>query len=78
MSLMYAVVHGRVSAHYPVSSDPQDRAFGGSSFGGIAALVAGMRGAEKCGFGSLIVESPSLWIGDPEPETFLKVSCFHQ
>jgi hypothetical protein len=34
-----------------------------------------MRGAEKCGFGALIVESPSLWIGDPEPETFLKVSA---
>jgi hypothetical protein len=48
-------------------------AFGGSSFGGIAALVAGMRGADKCGFGALLVESPSLWIGDPEPETFLKV-----
>jgi enterochelin esterase-like enzyme len=63
----------RVSAQYPVSTDPQDRVFGGSSFGGIAALAAGMRGAEKCGFGALIVESPSLWIGDPEPETFLKV-----
>lgn len=48
-------------------------AFGGSSFGGIAALVAGMKGAEGCGFGSLLIESPSLWIGEPEPETFLKV-----
>jgi hypothetical protein len=48
-------------------------AFGGSSFGGIAALVEGMRGDAGCGFGSLLVESPSLWIGEEEPETFLKV-----
>ncbi|KAF6258831.1 Alpha/Beta hydrolase protein [Scenedesmus sp. NREL 46B-D3] len=61
-----------VSAHYPVSTDPQDRVFGGSSFGGIAALAAGMCGAEGCGFGALLVESPSLWIGDPEPEAFLQ------
>jgi enterochelin esterase-like enzyme len=49
-------------------------AFGGSSFGAIAALVEGMRGGGGCGFGALLVESPSLWIGDPEPETFLRVS----
>lgn len=59
-----------VASHYPVSSDPADMAFGGSSFGGIAALVAGMQGEERCGFGALLVESPSMWIGE---EAFLKV-----
>ncbi|WIA18323.1 hypothetical protein OEZ85_009788 [Tetradesmus obliquus] len=61
-----------VAANFAVSREPQGMAFGGSSFGGIAALVEGMRGGNGCGFGALLVESPSLWIGDPEPETFLK------
>jgi predicted alpha/beta superfamily hydrolase len=52
-----------VMSHYPVSSDPADMAYGGSSFGGIAALVAGLQG-EGCGFGALLVESPSMWIGE--------------
>jgi enterochelin esterase-like enzyme len=62
-----------MSSAYPVSTQPEDMAFGGSSFGGIAALVEGMRGGVGCGFGALLVESPSLWIGDPNPETFMKV-----
>jgi len=48
------------------STRPEDLAFGGSSFGGIAALAAGLQGPDKCGFGALLVESPSLWIGPDE------------
>lgn len=59
-----------VTSRYPVASDPAGMAFGGSSFGGIAALVAGMQGEEGCTFGALLVESPSMWIGE---EAFLKV-----
>jgi predicted alpha/beta superfamily hydrolase len=59
-----------VATQYGASIDPADLAFGGSSFGGIAALAAGLQGPSNCGFGALLVESPSLWIGPDE--AFLK------
>jgi enterochelin esterase-like enzyme len=60
-----------VSATYHTSQDPAAMAFGGSSLGGVAALYMGMRypGA----FGGLLVESPSLWIGE---ERFLQVGVW--
>eukprot|EP00775_Hariotina_reticulata_P003956 gene3956-4209_t len=59
-----------VAHQYVASTDSVDLAFGGSSFGGIAALAAALQGPENCGFGALLVESPSLWIGPDE--AFLK------
>ncbi len=47
---------------YGVSADPALRIFGGSSFGGICALCAAVRCPGV--FGSLLVESPSLWFAD--------------
>ncbi|GIL61274.1 hypothetical protein Vafri_15689 [Volvox africanus] len=47
---------------YGVSSEPALRGFGGSSFGGICALCAALRHPGV--FGSLLVESPSLWFAD--------------
>ncbi|GIL79183.1 hypothetical protein Vretimale_16716 [Volvox reticuliferus] len=47
---------------YGVSSEPALRGFGGSSFGGICALCAALRHPGV--FGSLLVESPSLWFAE--------------
>ncbi|KAF8061885.1 ybbA [Scenedesmus sp. PABB004] len=62
-----------VAAAYAASDQPADLALGGSSFGGIAALAAALEG-EACGFGAILVESPSLWIGD---ESFLRDVLAH-
>jgi hypothetical protein len=59
-----------VTSNYSASADSSDMAFGGSSFGGIAALVEAMKGAEGCAFGAVLIESPSMWIGE---ESFLQV-----
>jgi predicted alpha/beta superfamily hydrolase len=63
-----------VAAAYGASLEPRDLAFGGSSFGAIAALAAALHGPEECCFGSLLVESPSLWIGE---ESFLQEVLSH-
>ena len=47
---------------YNLATAKELRAFGGSSFGGICTLCMGMRYPDA--FGSLLVESPSLWIDD--------------
>lgn len=49
-----------VLSRYGVLPDPDRLLFGGSSFGGIASLVMAMR--HPSAFGSVLVESPSLWI----------------
>jgi len=61
-----------VAQQYGASLRPQDLALAGSSFGGVAALAAGMSSHQEggCAFGALLVESPSMWIGD---EAFLRV-----
>lgn len=62
-----------VAREYGASLDPADLALAGSSFGGVAALSAGMSGPGSeagCAFGALLVESPSMWIAN---EGFLRV-----
>jgi hypothetical protein len=62
-----------VAREYGASLNPNDLALAGSSFGGVAALAAGMSSGGQgggCAFGALLVESPSMWIAD---EAFLKV-----
>lgn len=66
-----------VSRQFGGSLDPADLALAGSSLGGVAALSAGLSGSgassahqQGCGFGALLVESPSMWIAN---EGFLKV-----
>lgn len=50
-----------VERTYPVSRRVSARAFGGSSYGGVAALLTVL---ERPGvFGRLLVESPSLYVG---------------
>ncbi len=50
-----------IEHHYPVSRRTSARAFGGSSYGGVAALLTVL---ERPGiFGRLLVESPSLYVG---------------
>lgn len=56
-----------VAREYGASQAPADLALAGSSFGGVAALCAGMSGASLeagCAFGALLVESPSMWIAN--------------
>jgi hypothetical protein len=63
-----------VASEYGASLAPADLALAGSSFGGVAALCAGMSGAVSeagCAFGALLVESPSMWIAN---EGFMRVS----
>ena len=66
-----------VAREYGASQDPADLVFAGSSFGGVAALAAGMSGGQggqaggSAPFGAVLVESPSMWIAD---EAFLKVN----
>lgn len=64
-----------VAGAYAASRHPDDLALGGSSFGGIAALAAGLQGGSAGGFGSLLVESPSLWLAD---EAFLRDVLAHR
>src|SRR5688572_8011512 len=46
---------------YPVARRPSARAFGGSSYGAVAALLTAL---ERPGvFGRLLIESPSLYVG---------------
>jgi predicted alpha/beta superfamily hydrolase len=62
-----------VATQYAASMDPADLGFGGSSFGAVAALWAGMQASTVrggCPFGALLVESPSLWMAQ---EAFLQV-----
>lgn len=51
-----------MAQQYRCSLQCHEIAFGGSSLGGICALVAGMRYPTV--FGSILVESPSCWIGE--------------
>ena len=46
-------------AHYNVTSDPHETVVAGSSFGGIAAVYAGLRHAEV--FGNVLCQSGSFW-----------------
>ena len=51
-----------VARHYPIARTPSHTGFGGSSYGAVAALNTVMT---KPGlFGRLLIESPSLYIGD--------------
>jgi predicted alpha/beta superfamily hydrolase len=50
-----------IEHHYPVSRRTSGRAFGGSSYGAVAALLTVL---ERPGmFGRLLLESPSLYVG---------------
>ncbi|KAG1672027.1 hypothetical protein FOA52_008903 [Chlamydomonas sp. UWO 241] len=51
-----------VTARFNLSTDPRRTAFGGASFGGINALHVAMNYAHV--FGSVLAESPSLWIAE--------------
>lgn len=53
-----------VVSQYYASEDAELMAFGGSSLGGICALAMGMTYPMR--FGALLVESPSLWIGNEQ------------
>eukprot|EP00878_Enallax_costatus_P019424 GHUV01020494.1.p1 GENE.GHUV01020494.1~~GHUV01020494.1.p1 ORF type:complete len:681 (+),score=155.90 GHUV01020494.1:249-2045(+) len=57
---------------YGLSERTSERAMGGSSFGGIATLCAALRHPHV--WGSSLVESPSLWIGE---ESFLNDIAQH-
>ena len=51
-----------VATRYPVDRRASNTGFGGSSYGGVAALFAVL---ERPGvFGRLLIESPSLYVGD--------------
>lgn len=47
---------------YSISTDPAKLAFGGGSFAGVSALYAAMHYPHV--FGSVLAESPSLWVAD--------------
>jgi len=51
-----------VSERFGGSRDPARLAFGGGSFGGVAALYAALHYPHV--FGSVLAESPSLWVGE--------------
>lgn len=51
-----------VESRYSVVRSAEGRGLGGSSFGGVAALVGSMGRGDV--FGRVLVESPSLWVGD--------------
>eukprot|EP00958_Prasinococcus_capsulatus_P010870 scaffold1068_cov375-Prasinococcus_capsulatus_cf.AAC.6 len=50
---------------YGCSAMPSQRAFGGSSFGGINAICMGMN--HPGAFDNLIIESPSFWMAEVRP-----------
>jgi predicted alpha/beta superfamily hydrolase len=50
-----------VSAHYPVAHGARNTGFGGSSYGGIAALFTII--SRPGVFGRVLIESPSLYVG---------------
>ncbi len=51
-----------VQKRYRVAAGPQNTGLGGSSLGGLIALYTAMRRPRQ--FGRLLVESPSLFVGD--------------
>lgn len=62
-----------VMRRWPVSDDPADRIVDGLSYGGLAALFAGLRRPDV--FGNVVAHSPSLWWspdGDPEPDWLIR------
>jgi enterochelin esterase-like enzyme len=62
-----------VRTHYQVTSDSQHTIIGGASFGGLAALYAGIERPND--FGGVLSQSGAFWwspAGDPEPEWLLR------
>ncbi|KAL6760544.1 Alpha/Beta hydrolase protein [Haematococcus lacustris] len=51
-----------VQSRFGAAADPDRNAFGGGSFGGVAALYAAMHYPHL--FGSVLAESPSFWIAE--------------
>jgi predicted alpha/beta superfamily hydrolase len=51
-----------IERHYPVARGAANTGFGGSSYGAIAALYTALVNPGK--FGRLLIESPSLYVGD--------------
>ena len=50
-----------VQREFPVSRGPSNTGIGGSSYGGVAALLTALEAPGK--FGRLLIESPSLYVG---------------
>ena len=62
-----------IQAHYQVTSDPEQTVIGGASFGGLAALHAGIE-RPNC-FGGVLSQSGAFWwspAGDPEHEWLVR------
>jgi predicted alpha/beta superfamily hydrolase len=51
-----------IARTYPIARGPSNTGFGGSSYGGVAALNTAMIKSGK--FGRLLIESPSLYVGN--------------
>jgi predicted alpha/beta superfamily hydrolase len=51
-----------IEQHYPVARGPAHTGFGGSSYGGVAALYTSL--VKPGTFGRLLIESPSLYVGN--------------
>jgi predicted alpha/beta superfamily hydrolase len=62
MDMLVTEILPLIDAKYRTIADAEHRSLGGSSFGGIITLQTAM---SKPGvFGAILVESPSLWIGE--------------
>jgi enterochelin esterase-like enzyme len=51
-----------IAQHYRVAKEPENTSLGGSSLGGLIALYTAI--ARPGVFGSILIESPSLWIAN--------------
>lgn len=63
-SFLVTELRPRIESNYRCLTGPENTALGGSSFGGIATLFTAMEWESQRSFGRILVESPSLWIGD--------------
>lgn len=69
MDMLVTEILPLIDSKYRTITDAEHRSLGGSSFGGIVTLQTAM---SKPGvFGAILVESPSLWIGD-EPGVYIR------
>ena len=62
MAWVLGTVMPAVEAAFRVSTDPADTGIGGSSLGGLMAMLAATEHADR--FGRALIESPSLLLGD--------------